>query len=179
MKRSAPLQRRTPLKRGGPLKRTSGLKRRRRQPETSAAKAARLHFNAVVTSEKCFFADVTEAGDPRRPGHVCDGELDAHHLIEKQWIKRNFGDLPADELLAILFAPIIGAPLCRDAHEPVTRRTARIYFDELDDDLIDECRRIDERYALPSRPSLLARLEIECPKREAALAASEGATNRD
>lgn len=165
MKRSAPLQRRTALKPGKPLKRTGKLRSRRR-PETSAAKAARLAFNETVSAKPCFFADCTEAGDPRRPGHVCDGPRDAHHLIEKQWIKRYFADLPEDELLAILFAPILGAPLCRyGAHEPVTRRMARIYFDELDQDLIDECQRIDERYALPSRPSLLARLEIECPNR--------------
>jgi hypothetical protein len=185
VKRSAPLQRRAPLrrgkplkrggplKRGKPLKRTSGLKRRRR-PESSAAKAARLAFNENVCAEPCFFADYTEAGEPRRPGHVCDGPKDAHHLIEKQWIKRYFGDLPEDELLEILFATIIGCPLCRyGAHEPVTRKTARIYFDELDPDLIDFCIRIDERYALPSRPSILARLEIECPKREAAPTASD------
>jgi hypothetical protein len=166
LQRRAPLKRKTPLKRGAPLKRTGGPKRRRRQPETSVAKTARLRFNAIVTAKPCFFTDVTEAGDPRRPGHVCDGQLDAHHLVEKQWIRRYFGDLPADELLAIVFAPIIGAPLCRAAHEAVTRRMARIYFDELDEDLIAECRRIDERYALASRPSLLARLEIECPKRK-------------
>jgi hypothetical protein len=172
VKPSAPLQRRTPLRpgkplqRGAPLKRTGQLKRRRRV-ETPSAKEARDLFNATVRANPCFFSDVTEAGEPRRPGHVCDGELDAHHLVEKQWIRRYFGDLPADELLAILFAPILGAPLCRyGAHEPVTRRMACIYFDELDEDLIAECRRIDERYALPSRPSLLARLEIECPKRK-------------
>lgn len=171
MKRSAPLQRRTGLKRSGSLK-------QRRRRETPAEREARLAFNEIVLAQEggCFFADFTEAGEPRRPGHVCSGDLDAHHLVEKQWIRRFFGDLPGDELLAILFAPIIGAPLCRAAHEPVTRRMARIYFDELDSDLIDECRRIDERYALPSRPSLLARLEIECPKREAALPASEGSS---
>ena len=174
MKRSAPLQRRTPLKRGKPLERGAPLKRgkplkRRRQRETPAAKAARDAFNAAVTTERpCFFADVTEADEPRRPGHVCDGPLDAHHLIEKQWIKRYFGDLPKDELLEILFATIIGCPLCRyGAHEPVTRKTARIYFDELDDDLIDFCRRVDERYAEDWRPSMLARLEVECPRRKA------------
>lgn len=168
MKRSAPLKRGTQLKRTGQLK-------RRRQRETPAARNAREHFNAIVTAgpdRPCFFADHTEAGEPRRPGHVCAGP---HHLVQKQWIKRYFGDLPTDELLAILFAPLLGAPLCRHgAHDPVTRRTAYIYFEELDPDLIDMCERLDRRYAADWRPSLLARLEIECPKREAAGSAVSG-----
>lgn len=171
--RPGPLKRRASLKRGKPLRRRTGLKRsapmkrRRPRPETSAAKAARLAFNDNVAAKPCFFADFTEAGEPRRPDHVCDdGPLDAHHLIEKQWIKRYFGDLPEDELLEILFATIIGCPLCRSAHEPVTRKTARIYFEELDPDLIDFCERIDQRYAGQRRPSILARLEVECPRRD-------------
>jgi hypothetical protein len=170
VKRSAPLQRHTPLKRGKPLRNT----RRRR---TRAEKEACDRFNLEVCDERpCFFATTKPPyGHPRRPGHICAGVLDAHHLIEKQWIRRYFGDLPEDELLEILYAPIIGSPLCRDrAHEAVGRRMDRIYFDELEDDLIDFCIRVDERYALPSRPSLRARLEIECPKREAAPSPASG-----
>ena len=182
MKRSAPLQRRTPLrrgkplKRGAPLKRTGSLKRRRRR-KSSAETDARLHFEAIVLAKPCFFADLLwEDGPPRRPGHACDGDCDAHHLIAKSWIQKYFNDLPEDELLAIKYAPIIGCPLCRGGHDALPanlKRGRRVYFDELDPDLIDFCERIDERYALPSRPSILARLEIECPKREAGSPASE------
>lgn len=191
MKRSTPLQRRTPLrrktalKRGGPLKRSGSMKRtgmsRRGKPlkqtrrqETAAETRARLHFFDTVLAVDpliCFFADVTLAGKPRRPKHVCggnDGELDPHHLIAKSWIQRYFGDLPDDELLAIKYAPIIGCPLCRNAHDALPANLnpgARVYFEELDEDLIDFCERIDRRYAGTGRRSLLARLRHECPPR--------------
>jgi len=168
VKRSAPLQRGAPMRRGAPLTRTSSLRstrRRRTRAEIEACEA----FNVEVCEERsCFFATTKPPyGHPRRPGHECAGVLDAHHLIEKQWIRRYFGDLPEDELLAILYAPIIGSPLCRDsAHEAVGRRMDYVYFDELEDDLIDFCIRTDERYAADWRPSILGRLEVECPKRE-------------
>ena len=186
MKRSAPLKRGGPLKRGAPLKRGSGLKRssglqRRapikrtgRRPETAAHKRARLCFDAEVITERiCFFADVTEAGDRRRPRHVCggnDGELDAHHLIAKSWIQKHFGDLPEDELLAIKYAVILGCPLCRDAHDALPANLKpgdRVFFEELDDDLIEFVRWVDRRYKRRGRPSMEARLLVECPRREA------------
>lgn len=181
LKRGKPLQRRTPLKRGAPLKRTGSLRRtgikrgsvslkRAARRETAAERRARQHFTSVVAGSDrfCFFADVTEAGDRRRPRHVCDGPLDAHHLIAKSWIQRYFGDLPEDELLAIKYAPIIGCPLCRCAHDALPANLKpgdRVFFEELDPDLIDLCERIDRRYAKPGRPSMAARLRLECPPR--------------
>lgn len=186
MKRPGQLKRGAPMKRGGPLKRTGSLKRtemkrsrgpkrRGRRPETAAHKRARLHFDAEVTTDRlCFFADVTEAGERRRPRHVCGGNgggLDAHHLIEKQWIQRHFGDLPEDELLAIKYAVIIGCPLCRDAHDALPANLKpgdRVFFEELDEDLIAFVRWVDRRYAKRGRPSMEARLLHECPRRGAA-----------
>lgn len=185
MKRSASLKRGAPMKRGGPLKRTGSLKRtgikrgrgpkrRGRRPETAAHKRARLHFDAEVTTERiCFFADVTEAGDRRRPRHVCGGnggELDAHHLIAKSWIQKHFGDLPEDELLAIKYAVILGCPLCRNGHDALPANLKpgdRVFFEELDDDLVEFVRWVDRRYGKPGRPSMEARLLVECPRREA------------
>lgn len=176
MKRPGSLQRRTPmrrgkpLRRGGPLKRTSSLKRSRQPRKTKAETEAREHFEAVVLAKPCYFTDVLyEEGPPRRPGHVCDGDCDAHHLIAKSWIQKHFGDLPEDELLAIKYAPIIGCPLCRAAHDALPANLKpgdRVYFEELDDDLIAFVVWVDERYGKPGRPSMLARLELECPRRE-------------
>jgi hypothetical protein len=186
LKRGKPLQRRTPLKRGAPLNRTGSLKRtgikryggslKRTAPrETAAERRARQHFAAVVAGKGrfCFFADVTEAGEPRRPDHQCSGCLDPHHLIAKSWIQRHFNDLPEDELLAIKYAPIIGCPLCRSAHEGVPANLKpgdRVFYEELDEDLIAFCERIDCRYAKRGRPSMAARLRVECPPRPASQA---------
>jgi hypothetical protein len=180
LKRGKPLQRRTPLKRGGPLKRT-GIKRsgrllgRTAPRETAAERRARQCFAEVVAGKGrfCFFADVTEAGEPRRPDHQCSGCLDPHHLIAKNWIQRHFNDLPEDELLAIKYAPIIGCPLCRKAHEGVPANLKpgdRVFYEELDEDLIAFCERIDRRYAKRGRPSMAARLLVECPPRPASQA---------
>jgi hypothetical protein len=186
MKRSAPLKRRTPLrrskpmKRGGALKRGSGLKRtgslrRTVRRETAAERRARLHFNHVVCEDRsCFYAELIDCDDLqlRRPGHECDGVLDAHHLVEKQWIKQYFGDLPEDKLLTILFSPLIGCPLCRLGHSQV--KTLHVYRDELTEECIEFCEDVDRRYGdvpMPGgakRPSMLARLEQECPRRSKA-----------
>ena len=188
MKRSAPLKRGKPLgrgkpmKRGGALKRGGGMKRtaslrRTVRRETSAERIARLRFNAVVAGEDgyCFYVEMLDpyyAGElcRRRPRHQCDGALDAHHLVEKQWIRQYFGDLPDDEFLAILFSPQIGCPLCRAGHERV--KALRVYRDELTEECIEFCEDVDRRYGdvrMPGgakRPSMLARLERECPIRE-------------
>jgi hypothetical protein len=175
VRRSAPLKPGKPLRRGAPMKRT-GIKRssnplkRSARRETAAERRAHRHFTAVVTAPDrfCFFRDHTEAGDQRRPGHECDGCLDAHHLIAKSWIQRYFGDLPEDELLAIKYAPIIGCPLCRFAHDALPANLHagdRVFYEELDEDLIAFCERIDRRYAKSGRPSMAARLRLECPPR--------------
>jgi hypothetical protein len=135
---------------------------------TAGEKRARLVFAAEVCHERrCFLADTLD-GIPRRPRHVCEGELDPHHLIAKSWIQRHFGDLPEDELLEIKYAPIIGCPLCRCAHDALPANLKpgdRVFYEELEPDLIDFVRRVDRRYAKRGRPSMEARLLIECPRR--------------
>lgn len=127
--------------------------------------AARRRFRQVVCAHPCFFLDYTEAGDRRRPDHKCTYPLDAHHLIPKGWIKRELS-LPPDELLALMFNPIIGAPLCRGAHEAVERGADFIYRDELAPDLIAFCERFDAQH--PDERSLLERLHLDSPVREPA-----------
>lgn len=127
---------------------------------------AHTRFTCLVSESPCFLADRI-AGKPRRPGHRCwpAGMRDPHHLVPANWIRATFGELPDVELGDILYAPIIGAPLCRVGHDAVEARTEFIYWHELDDEAKEFCRRIDEKY--PGRPSMLARLELESPKREA------------
>lgn len=156
-------RRRKPLARTA--RRDGGLKQTHRR-ETPAEKKARDHFNETVKGYPCFFSR-------RRQPHKCSGPKDAHHLIEKQWIRRNYADLPSAELAAILFDPRIGSPLCRyGAHDPITRKATRIYWDELTDECIELCREVDQKYldrptsAGIRRQSMLARLEHECPKRK-------------
>jgi hypothetical protein len=125
---------------------------------SAAETRARQRFNDEVRDHQCFYGE--EIGvEKRRRGHVCTYPLDAHHLVEKQWIRREFGDLPEDELLAILYAPAIGAPLCRAGHEGVKR--LRIHWHELSDECKLFCQEIDERYG-DNHPSMFERLRREC-----------------
>jgi hypothetical protein len=125
---------------------------------SEAETKARQHFNREVRARECFYSDLID-GEKRRPGHVCTYPLDAHHLVEKQWIRREFGDLPEDELLAILYDPRIGAPLCRAGHEGVKR--LRIHWHEVSDECKLFCREVDERYGA-DHPSMYERLRREC-----------------
>lgn len=131
--------------------------------EPPAIAEAHLRFTALVTEWPCFLADQV-AGKPRRPDHRCWGRKDPHHLVPADTIRRVFGDLPDVELADILYAPILGVPLCRDGHEAVERGVSEhIYWQEVDDEAKEFCRRIDERY--PGRESMYSRLQIECPVR--------------
>lgn len=136
-------------------KKPSGLGARR---ESEAETAARQHFNREVTAKRCFYSEEID-GEKRRRGHVCEYPLDAHHIIEKQWIRREFGDLPEDELLEILYATAIGAPLCRAGHENVKK--LRIHWHEVSDECKEFCRDVDRRYG-DSHPSMYERLKTEC-----------------
>jgi hypothetical protein len=104
-------------------------------------------------------------GKRRRPGHSCWGQKDPHHLIPARIIKAHYGDLPDPELADILYAPIIGMPLCRAAHDAVERHFDYVYWHELDPELIVQCREWERRY--PGRRSLLDQLRLESPVREA------------
>ena len=187
---------------GKPGKKRSTLKRSQRR-ESRAERAARLHFNEVVKGRRCFFIGRRDCPrcsgsgivyvppnrlfhPPREAehrtcwicngtgSHVCSPPKDAHHLVRASWIKCNFADLPEAELLAILYSPLIGCPLCRAAHDPVTAKTQRIYFNELTPECIEFCEEVDRRYlevltpAGVRRASMVEELRRECPVREVA-----------
>jgi hypothetical protein len=118
--------------------------------ESGAERRARMAFNRAVCEWPCFF-------QRHREGHHCSFPLDAHHLVPKEWIKREL-DLPEDELIAVMYNPLIGAPLCRGAHQSVEARTQFIYFNELSPECIEFC----------ERHGMLGRLEIESPQRKTA-----------
>lgn len=149
------------------LKQGSGFKA---ENETSARQRAREHFNAVVLSHRCFYSAYrSPTGKPRREGHVCEPPYDAHHLVEKRFLETNYSDLPEEELLAILFDPRIGAPLCRGGHENV--KSLRIYWDEVSPDCKQACQEVDEKWldvltsAGVRRKSMYGELRRVCPTR--------------
>jgi hypothetical protein len=143
-------------------KKSSSLMRK----ESPAEAQARQRFNRIVCAERCFFSDEID-GAPRRPDHECVFPLDGHHLVEKQWMRRELV-LPKDELIAVIFNPLLGAPLCRAGHTPVEARAQFIYWDELRSACIEFCEDVDrrQRLILPSAPSMLARLRLESPVRD-------------
>lgn len=160
------------------MKRSGTLKRTQRR-ESALERRAREHFNETVKDWPCWFrsrpgerikgecedcgGEGAMAGEQcsscRGYGrHHCEGRKDAHHLIPKQYIRRMFqAVLPEPEFVAILFNPLIGAPLCRKAHDSIERGFDRIYWQ----DLSDEC--IEYVSSLPD--FMLIELERKCPKR--------------
>jgi hypothetical protein len=99
--------------------------------------------------------------------HHCRGRKNAHHLLPVDWLRATYGDLPEADFLEIAFAPIIGCPACQhNFHAALESRADVIHFDELDEELIEHCKRIDARY--PQRPSMLHRLQVESPERTTA-----------
>lgn len=133
-------------------------------PESRPLADAHARFSGLVTEWPCFFADAVE-GRRRRPGHNCWGPKDPHHLIPARFIRAHYGDLPDPELADILYAPIVGVPLCRAAHDAVERHSDYVYWHELDPELIAQCQEWERRY--PDRKSLLEQLRLESPVKEA------------
>jgi hypothetical protein len=128
-----------------PKKRSTG-----RRSESAAETRARQAFNQTVCAYPCFFQRYRE-------GHVCDYPLDAHHLVPKQFLRQRLGDRPEEELLEVLYNPLIGAPLCRAAHNSVESRADHIFWDELSADCV--------RFVTALPAFVLIRLETESPRR--------------
>lgn len=126
-----------------PTRRSSGFRRR-----SAAEVQAAQRFRAEVISYGCFFAE-------HRPDHSCNGPLQAHHLLPQRAIRDEFRGRPEPELLAALYNPVIGAPLCAHAHHLVEMRQVYIYWDELTQACRDFCRSI----------GMEGRLELACPRR--------------
>ena len=151
------------------MKQGGGFKAER---ESSARRDARDHFNRAVLGRRgCFYsAYASRTGEPRRDGHVCVYPMDAHHLVEKQWIESNYADLDEADRLAILFDPRIGAPLCRAGHENVL--SLRIYWHEVSEECREACREVDRQWldvltpAGLRRTSMYEELRRVCPTRD-------------
>ena len=146
--------------------------------ESPARRAARQAFNRAVKQHGCFYSAYrTKDGKPRRKGHICTYPLDAHHIVEKNWIERNYADLSEDELLSILFDPRIGIPLCRNGHANVAN--LRIFWDEVSGECKEACREVDQRWLeMPAerwrRRSMYEELRRVCPKRKMVAIGGEG-----
>jgi hypothetical protein len=131
--------------------------RLRDQSDAESRAAEEFHEIVAPSGEVCWAKEA-------RSGHVCRGNVEAHHIIEASWWRSAFGDLPEEELLKLVYNPVVGAPLCSGFHADVTPRVGgkrdHIYFAELDRELIEHCERLDLEY--PGR-GVLARLQHECP----------------
>lgn len=150
------------------MKHGSGFKA---ESESSARREARDRFNAAVLAYRCFYSAYrSPTGRPRRAGHVCAYPFDAHHIVEKSFIESNYGDLDEADLLAILFDPRIGAPLCRGGHDGV--KSLLIYWDEVSPECIEFCTEVDQRWLdvpMPAgyrRSSMFEELRRVCPERD-------------
>jgi hypothetical protein len=133
--------------------RNNGRLREQSRAESEAAE----EFHAIVVSLGCWAKD-------HRKDHVCRGRVEAHHIVPASWLRKTFADLPEGRLLALEYNPIVGAPLCGSFHAALTAKTERIYFEELDRELIEFAERLDHEF--PGR-GVLGRLQLECPSREA------------
>lgn len=100
-----PAMKRTPIKRSPPR-------------ESAAKREVHREFNRVVLDLPCYFRSWRDCEYCNGPyghehgvdlcpscggtgTHRCSGRKDAHHLVEQQWLKRNYSDLPEDMLLTI------------------------------------------------------------------------------
>jgi hypothetical protein len=123
-------------------------------PETQAEREIHGRFSDLVTEWGCFFADRID-GRKRRPNHLCWGDIDPHHIVPVDYMEKQLG-LPFD----VMYDPLLGVPLCRVGHTEVEDRNDFIYWDELDPEAVDFCR----------KHGLLPRLELESPRRGKAAA---------
>ena len=147
----------TGMERNARKKAASRGGRLRNQSDAESRAAEEFHELVAPSGEICWAKEA-------RPGHRCRGNVEAHHVIEANWWRTAFGDLPEEELLKLVYNAVIGAPLCAGFHADVTPRVGgkrdHIYFGELDRELIEHCERLDLEY--PGR-GVLARLQHECP----------------
>lgn len=139
---------------------------------TASYDRAKRIFSTDVCSKRCFFVWVNELREQARPGHQCNSNrLEAHHVLDKSWIERNYPDLPEAEFLNIIFNFKIGVPLCPAAHHLITVHSTYIYFEEVRFEAIELAEEVDALWLdvpLPNgtkRGSMLDKLKSQCPPR--------------
>lgn len=105
---------RTPLLRKSPLKAgTARLKVRRRA--TVGTVDQRLAFKLTVCHPDAVCA-VTDDGP-------CDGQLEAHHVVSQQWLKKRWDGAM---LALVLWDPANGMALCERHHRRHTNAVRRV-----------------------------------------------------
>jgi len=147
LKRSSLEQNRAWQQRSKPLKRGTGPKAKPKRL-SAAERAAHRHFQSAVLAYPCYLLG-------RREGHVCEGRKDPHHLLPARAIRQHFMGRDEAELLAVLYAPAIGCPLCRRAHDLVEAGIERIWWEELTPECIE----------LATSVGMEGRLRLACPER--------------
>lgn len=109
------------------------MKRGRKKPSREQ-RAAHDRFRVLVRNQPCLFRG--------RPGHRCDGPLDAHHVLKEQAVRNHHSLLymrreDPERFWSIVHDPRLGVALCRAAHEPVTLKSTHLFFNELPPDLFE------------------------------------------
>lgn len=153
MKRSAglktnPEKLRAWQQRSKPLKRGKGPRAKAPAKMTNFEREAKQRFQRAVLGRPCHFAE-------HRPGHVCAGRKDPHHLLPQRAIKLRLKGADEQMLVNALWNPAIGAPLCRKAHDLVEARIEHVWWEEL----TLECIEFSESIGM------VGRLLLACPQR--------------
>ena len=120
--------------------------KRRPKKRSAAEREAHDRFRRLVLAEPCLFSQT-------RQEHRCEGQLDPHHVLPKQFLKAHFSTQPDSIKWRLIHAPELGVPLCRSAHDAVTVHATHVWREELPARVCD----------FASEWGVGWRLEQECP----------------
>jgi len=92
--------------------------KRSRKPLSAAEKRAKEAYEETVLGRGngCVMA----------PESPCDGPLDAHHVLSKQFLKAHVSTLEEQAGLAIIWDPANGVKVCRKHHGLLTTKARRL-----------------------------------------------------
>ncbi len=95
-----------------------------RRPMSAAAKAAHKEWTLNVTS--AFTCELQQFFH-----HVCDGPVDACHIIPKRFLKDATLGWPEEDALRVIFDCRNGMAGCRKAHDKLDGPYCPVTFDQL------------------------------------------------
>jgi hypothetical protein len=100
-------------------------------------KEAREAWTLAVLAKRCGCSRVSgkrsygNGGDNPVGDALCDGPIDAHHIISKQYIKLKTYPAAPEAILDILYDPRNGIPLCRKHHQQVDTNYILLHEDQI------------------------------------------------
>jgi len=108
---------RSPLKRTTPLARGTARLKARRRPAVGTVEQREM-FKLQVCHPGAVCAVVDDG--------PCEGELQSHHVVSQQWLRKRFAEFGPVGLALMLWEPANGMPLCRRHHDRHTLATRRV-----------------------------------------------------